>query len=123
MVYASGLGTYPPPPIATAAPASPLIGEIGGSFALFDALADTYALWTGLTPGLVGVGQVNVRVPESTREGCAVPLRLIRLSMSQPVTISIRRGGGPCVDPPAASTGVVAWEETITSKSQTDTTI
>ncbi len=34
--------------------------------------------------------------------------------MSQPVTIAVRKGGGPCTDPPSAGYGQIAWEKTTT---------
>ena len=121
-VYASGLYVFPSVPIASPAPSSPLIQSLAVYSALVDSLSETVTPWAGLTPGLVGVAQVNLKIPESTREGCAVPLRLnIGYPLTQPVTISIRRGGGRCVDPSAASTGVITWEETIIGKSRTDT--
>ena len=71
----------------------------------------------GLAPGYVGLTQTNVEIPTSVREGCAVPVRLgygdATLTMSQPVTIAIRQGGGPCVDPPAAGYGQITWQKTV----------
>ena len=123
-VYASGLFAFPSVPIASPAPSAPLIQALGGYSAIVDSLSETVTSWAGLTPGLVGVAQINVKIPESTREGCSVPLRLnIGYPLTQPITISIRRGGGPCVDPPAASTGVIAWEEITTGRSQSDTSV
>ncbi len=56
-------------------------------------------LYSGLAPGLIGVGQFVFQIPYDAPEGCAVPLRLQGTFVeSQPVTMSIRWGGGPCVD-------------------------
>jgi hypothetical protein len=77
--------------------------------------------WSGFAPGLVGVNQYNVQIPVSVREGCAVPLQLASedaydgtlAAISQPVTFAIRKGGGPCVDPPAAGYGQITWQKTV----------
>lgn len=68
-IYATGLGpTTPVVPAGTGAPASPLaqtvsrpVANIGGKTA--------QVLFSGLTPGLVGVYQVNVIVPDGMRAG------------------------------------------------------
>jgi hypothetical protein len=60
--------------------------------------------------------QVNVRIPETVREGCGVPITIeIPYTPSQPIPISIRKGGGACVDPPTAGYGLVTWERTVAS--------
>jgi uncharacterized protein (TIGR03437 family) len=72
--------------------------------------------WAGLTPGLVGVNQVNVLLGGDVLEGCAVPLQLANIwGQSAPVTISIRKGGGPCQDAPPASFANLAWSKAITT--------
>ena len=135
-IFGTGLfaPSYTPglPTDGTPAPFSPpvTILEIGPS-TLFDFLympAFPDLFWVGLAPGLVGVDQINVRVPANVREGCAVPLQALQFagSSSQPVTISIRKGGGACVDPPSAAFGQITWEKAITtaasgSTNETDT--
>jgi len=70
----------------------------------------------GRAPGLVGVDQVTFTLPEDTPEGCAIPIRMVSTHyMSQNATISVRRGGGQCVDPPAESVGLLTWEQTRSS--------
>ncbi|MFB3777843.1 MAG: hypothetical protein ACE141_09530 [Bryobacteraceae bacterium] len=77
-------------------------------------------VWGGLAPSLVGVTQFNAGVRDF--EGCAVPLRVWLLgSMSQPVPVSIRRGGGACVDPPPDSYGLVTWTRSVTIGATTTT--
>jgi len=68
--------------------------------------------FAGRAPGLAGVDQINVQVTPDAREGCAVPL-LIRDDRlrSQPVLVSVRSGGGPCVDPPLGSLGQISWRK------------
>jgi uncharacterized protein (TIGR03437 family) len=83
--------------------------------------------WYGLAPGLVGVDQVNFRIPEGTREGCAVPIIAdssstggTNIAYTPPVTIAIRNGGGPCVDPPFAAYGQVTWSKTVATGTESD---
>ncbi len=74
----------------------------------------TGVLWGGLAPFQVGVAQFNIFLREHI-EGCAVPLRVALLgSMSQPVPVSIHRGGGACVDPPPNSYGLLTWTRSVT---------
>jgi hypothetical protein len=42
-------------------------------------------------------------------------LQIAPISASQPVTMSVRTGAGPCVDPPSAGYGQIIWEKTITT--------
>jgi hypothetical protein len=46
-----------------------------------------------------------------------VPVRLESVgevqAVTQPVTIAIRQGGGPCVDPPAGGYGQITWQKTV----------
>lgn len=67
--------------------------------------------YKGRAPGLVGIDQLRFQLPLDAPEGCAVPLKAIGGSFkySQPVTIvtiSIRKGGGPCQDPPPSRKGI-----------------
>jgi uncharacterized protein (TIGR03437 family) len=81
------------------------------------------SFWAGRAPGLVGVDQFNFNIPDSVRQGCAVPLQVSTLDgISQPVTISVRKGGGPCVDPPPAGYGQITWEKSVTIASPSSST-
>jgi len=72
--------------------------------------------YAGRAPGLVGVDQVNLKIPDDAPEGCAVPLKLQAVtSTSQPVMISIRRGGGACQDAPEARFATLRWHKTVTT--------
>jgi uncharacterized protein (TIGR03437 family) len=78
------------------------------------------SFWEGLAPGLVGVDQINVQIPSSVREGCAVPLQIEGYTfqgqgVTPPVTIAVRQGGGPCVDPPSAGYGQITWQKTVST--------
>jgi len=121
-IYGTGLtfltSQYPPDGAPT--PLTPLIesdpiGQVVFDFQ--DLLQAPSAAWAGLAPGSVGLDQTNVRIPASVREGCAVPIQIAyddnSRAMSQPVTLAIRQGGGPCVDPPAAGYGQITWQETV----------
>jgi uncharacterized protein (TIGR03437 family) len=123
--YGTGMdGYYNTPPVGTPTPASPLVpstygGGLGFDFAYYSSLADT---WVGLAPGLIGVDQHNQRVPVAVREGCAVPVIAgSSYGNSQPVTISIHKGGGACVDPSEAGYGQILWEKSVTTTTTSST--
>ena len=124
-----GTGIYPimsPPPDGVVTPLKPL-AEGGYATALFDSVPAQTNVWAGLAPGYVGLDQFNVQIPANVREGCAVPLQIIDGFITQPVTIAIHNGGGPCTDPPVAGYGQITWEKTVTTTvqhavSETDTT-
>ncbi len=102
------------------APASPLakaFQEIGFTVNRARVLGNGWpVLFAGRAPGLVGVDQVNVVLPESVPEGCSIPLQILSTySAGQLVPISIRRGGGPCVDPLPDSGTMVVWRKTVSS--------
>jgi uncharacterized protein (TIGR03437 family) len=82
-------------------------------------LDSTYT--SGRQPGLVAVDFTRFLLPENTPEGCAVPVRWSTgHNMSQNVTMAVRRGGGPCVDPPVESIALITWERTVTSGLRTE---
>ncbi|HVW10790.1 MAG TPA: hypothetical protein VHC90_19525 [Bryobacteraceae bacterium] len=90
----------------------------GNTAELTGALAPGYA---GLAPALIGSGQVNVRIPETTREGCAVPVMLESFPyLSQTVTVSVHSGRGSCTDPVTASYGQIDLVNTIASGTAND---
>jgi uncharacterized protein (TIGR03437 family) len=115
-----GTGLYPMSlavPDGALAPSSPLAtyaGPLGGTQFDLDGEVSPNT-WVGLTPGLVGVDQVNVVVPSGVREGCAVPLRVFAGTpgSSKPVTVAVRRGGGQCSDPVEAGYGRIQWVKSI----------
>jgi uncharacterized protein (TIGR03437 family) len=117
-IYGTGNGVvYNWPQDGVPAPSKPLaIANIAGG-PTFDFVQDNEArqYWVGRAPGLIGVDQFNFVVPAGTREGCAVPLQVVNSNISQPVTIAIHEGGGPCVDPPLAGYGQITWEKAITT--------
>ena len=108
-----GIGLY----VGVPTPASPLTMGGYGAAAAFDLIMDNNpdVEWDGLAPGLIGADQFNVLVPQRVREGCAVPFQVAEVSITQPVTIAVRSGGGACVDPPAAGYGEIVWEKLLDS--------
>jgi uncharacterized protein (TIGR03437 family) len=70
--------------------------------------------WYGAAPDFVGIDQLNIQIPATVREGCAVPIRFNYLTTAeadtQPVTMAIHTGRGQCVDPPQAGYGQILWE-------------
>ncbi len=125
-VYATGLGTVfnQPPDGAPAQSTPPLATADMGAGLKIDLVYQPSPpgsyYWAGRAPGLIGVDQVNEVIPDNAREGCAVPLQLEGYgSASQPVTLSIRKGGGPCSDPPSAGFGQITWQKTITTNAAT----
>ena len=117
-VYSSATDSFLGMPI----PSSPLfttIGYVGVVFDFANLNNATPAAWSGLAPGFAGLDQSNVKVPATAREGCAVPIQAAYYDnspgISQPVTIAIRNGGGPCVDPPSAGYGQITWQKTVST--------
>ena len=131
-VFLTGMGSNPDePPDGHPVPTDRLfelspIGAIIGREGLLDFpfLRDgelgPVTLFTGKAPGTAGVDQINLRLPDPAEEGCRVPLRFAEIQggmpggsgfavqSSQPVCISVRRGGGQCVD--ATETfGLIRW--------------
>ena len=97
--YAIGLG--PTVPVATsgaAAPSSPLAAATGTWRVLFGQTGpfavgsvEATPLFVGLTPGFVGLYQVNVTIPQDAPTGDAVPVTLGSESgPSNLVTIAIQ---------------------------------
>jgi len=121
-VFGTGLNysdVYNAPPDGSPAPFNPLAPLDAGGGELFLDAADCgscFLQFKGLAPGLVEVAQFNYQLPATLREGCAVPLQTEAESISQPVTISVRQGGGPCVDPPTAGYGQITWQKTVISQ-------
>jgi uncharacterized protein (TIGR03437 family) len=120
-IYGTGLGPpYSPPKDGQPASVHPLTEFNLPGVALgiqgFQWSPGVMQWWAGLTPGLVGVDQMNVLLGDDVLEGCAVPLRLGgRYESGAPVTISIRKGGGHCQDAPPASFANLAWSKAITT--------
>jgi uncharacterized protein (TIGR03437 family) len=75
-----------------------------------------YFSYAGLAPTIVGVDQINIRIPPGTPEGCAIPVAVESAGMLGPtLSISIHSGRGQCVDPPVQSYGSVILTKTTSS--------
>ena len=127
-IYGTGNGDlfYNEPPDGVPAPSSPLATaatSAGPAFDLYQYQV-TGPSWSGRAPGFVGLDQFNAQLPETVRQGCAVPLQLVSGdNISPPVTMSIASGGGKCVDPPTQGYGEILWEKTLTTTVGLTTTV
>jgi uncharacterized protein (TIGR03437 family) len=127
-IYGTGFGeTYSTPPDGMPAPADPLETPLYPANGFLGLTQGAGSIFNGGAPGLVGVDQMNIQVWSGAPQGCAVPLQLgggntsSRYGqLSQPVTVSIRSGGGQCVDPPRAYAGVLLLKKSVVLN---DTTI
>jgi len=76
-------------------------------------------LFAGKAPTMIGVDQVNLRVPSDVISGCSVPLQLVsnaELTLgasSQRVAVSIQPGGGQCSDPMPNTLAELTWVRTV----------
>ncbi|MEO8659045.1 MAG: IPT/TIG domain-containing protein [Bryobacteraceae bacterium] len=115
-LFGTGLGVPMAPP-ADGAPATSPDAFVEPGVLHFDWAADsTTPSYSGLAPNLAGASQVNIQIPATMREGCAVPLSMnagALLWASPTVTISVAKNRGQCSDPPVESYGEVILERTI----------
>lgn len=119
-VFASGFGPVSfPPPSGSPSASTPLavlqsvpVGQLGSELSPVVVPVQ----FAGLAPGIVGVDQINLKLPDDAPEGCAIPLWLLGASSgTQPVTLSIRKGRGKCQDPSVARTAHLTWMRTYTA--------
>ncbi len=91
-IYCSGLGAVSNQPATGAAsPASPVANTTLVPTVTIGGAAATSVQFSGLTPGLVGLYQVNVLVPSGAATGQAVPLTLtVNGVTSNTVTIAVQ---------------------------------
>lgn len=85
-VYGTGLvGFLNPPPDGNSASSDPLSLAVNWSVyaGIFDLAApfpsnslSPRVSWAGRAPGFVGLDQINVRIPDTVREGCGVPFTI-----------------------------------------------
>jgi uncharacterized protein (TIGR03437 family) len=76
VIYMTGLGqTAPAVPTGQPAPTAPLAGAITTPRLTLGG-ASLQLLYAGMTPGEVGVYQINVKVPNNAPKGTAVPLAI-----------------------------------------------
>lgn len=113
-VFATGFGpvSFPPPSGSPSASTtlsvlqSVPVGQLGSE----SSPILVPVVFAGLAPGMVGVDQINLRLPDDAPEGCAIPLWLLGASSgTQPVTLSIRKGRGKCQDSSVVRTANLTW--------------
>lgn len=92
VIYCTGLGaTVPTAPTGRPAPSNPPATVINPVAVTVGGIVAADVQFAGLTPGLVGLYQVNVRIPAGVAAGSAVPLVISQNSVpSNTVTIAIR---------------------------------
>jgi uncharacterized protein (TIGR03437 family) len=123
-IYGTGLGPlYSPPGDGKPARVEPFTGvpALGVYMGIkgFQSRLNGRPLWSGLTPGLIGVDQLNVLLDDDSLEGCAVPMQISGpFAISPRVTISIRKGGGPCQDEARANFASLVWSKVITTSAE-----
>jgi uncharacterized protein (TIGR03437 family) len=119
-VFASGFGPVSFPPLSGSPSASTTlsvlqsvpVGQLGSESSPILVPVQ----FAGLAPGMVGVDQINLRLPDDAPEGCAIPLWLLGASSgTQPVTLSIHKGRGKCQDPSMVRTANLTWMRTYTT--------
>jgi uncharacterized protein (TIGR03437 family) len=89
VIYATGLGrTSPAVATGAAAPSDPLAAAMIQPDVSLDG-APLIVDYAGLTPGGVGVYQINVRVPGSVNPGSNVPLTIQQGGSSTTVTLQV----------------------------------
>jgi uncharacterized protein (TIGR03437 family) len=75
-IYGTGLGPVSNPPSPGVAPSSDPLSRTLGTTTATIGTTQAAVLYSGLAPGLVGVYQVNARVPEDAPTGDGVPLTI-----------------------------------------------
>ncbi len=113
-IFGTGIGAVSNPPPDGSPPAlSPLTKSVEGTLAIWESDVESSS-FSGRAPGLVGVDQINAAIPLNVRQGCSVPLAVGGGGGgSQPVTVSIRSGGGQCQDPPTGSGGLITVKRSV----------
>jgi uncharacterized protein (TIGR03437 family) len=89
IIYATGLGrTSPEVPVGTPAPFDPLARALDTPVITLGGVALPVS-FAGLTPGLVGVYQVNVIVPRSVPTGFDIPLRIQQSTAATTIPVRV----------------------------------
>ncbi|HUS06403.1 MAG TPA: hypothetical protein VMZ52_08915 [Bryobacteraceae bacterium] len=89
VIYATGLGrTNPEVPVGSPAPYEPLAYAVETPRITLGGVALPVA-FAGLTPGLIGVYQVNVLVPRSVPTGFDIPLRIEQSTAASTVPVRV----------------------------------
>jgi uncharacterized protein (TIGR03437 family) len=89
IIYVTGLGrTNPEIPVGSRAPFEPLAQVLDTPKITLGGVALPVS-FAGLTPGLVGVYQVNLLVPRSVPTGFDIPLRIEQSTASTTVPVRV----------------------------------
>jgi uncharacterized protein (TIGR03437 family) len=89
IIYATGLGrTNPEVPVGSPAPFEPLAQTLDTPKITLGGIALPVS-FSGLTPGLVGVYQVNVLIPRSVPTGFDIPLRIEQSTAATTVQVRV----------------------------------
>jgi uncharacterized protein (TIGR03437 family) len=130
-VFIFGTGQFIPDGQPT--PASPLLTNLAPSVVGLEVPTDGApsggkVLYDSRAPGMIGVDQYNLRLPDNVIEGCGIPLTITFAPFphfwnSQPVPINVHRGGGKCnLLPPAQSYADFTLQKTTTIDTTGSTT-
>jgi uncharacterized protein (TIGR03437 family) len=103
VIYATGIGLLDYAPATGAATqSSPLAAPVTQPVITLDG-NPIEVLWAGLTPGSVGLAQLNVRLPSTLAQGPSLPLVVKFGSVSSPaVQLPVRGSGQPSAAPAIA---------------------
>jgi uncharacterized protein (TIGR03437 family) len=89
ILFATGIGaTNPPVAAGQAAPASPVAVDAGATTVVIGGLNAT-VLFSGLTPGLAGVWQLNVQIPATLPTNAATSVRVSKGRNSLEATLAV----------------------------------
>jgi uncharacterized protein (TIGR03437 family) len=91
VIYATGLGrTEPEVPVGTSAPFEPLARALNTPKVTLGSV-DVTVYFAGLTPGLIGVYQLNVLIPRSVPTGFDIPLRIEQDGINATIAVRVVR--------------------------------
>lgn len=94
-IYCTGLGAVTNPPVSGQAKSSQPLSEVRTRPSVLLAGFPAAVLFAGLTPGFVGLYQINLLVPANIPEGDAVPLVISSAGKSSTtVYLNIKRSSG-----------------------------
>lgn len=102
VIYGAGFGAVSPTPADGAAATG--LSPTTATAAVLIGGRNAEVLYVGLTPGLVGLYQINARVPAGTPEGCFLPVTVaFGAAVSNAVTLSVKNNRGNCNDAPSGT--------------------
>jgi uncharacterized protein (TIGR03437 family) len=95
-LFGTGLGTVSGAPEPGVPPTGPVPGPTPRVIVGTDFVPDDHIQYSGLAPGLIGVWQLNVRIPENLAPSAAVRVAVVLNSLATPIapavtTIAVRQ--------------------------------